>query len=274
MRDGRAEQLGEGLVAGFVEVALAAEEDGLVGEERGADLGDGGGGQVAAEPYAADLGADAAADLRDGDGGDCSGHGNSLVYFRSGRNRGTGQPGGQEVARERRRDTTCRGGAGRASGLPRTHRAAGPPGVTPGPSEQPGSGAARGRTAARTLTRRGTRAGGVEPRDEEFVRGHGSERVSAPATGQPPGRATPRPLALPPYTRCDLAFPHTERGTPPRSRRPKTVAGFHGPATRPPRARPDPQSPVGLAEPHDANGVDPTGWSGAGTGWGVGRDVT
>lgn len=78
MGDRRAEQLGERLVSGLVEVVLAAEEDDLVGEEGGTDLGDGLGGQVAAEADAADLGADAAADLVDGDSGD-SGHGNSRV---------------------------------------------------------------------------------------------------------------------------------------------------------------------------------------------------
>lgn len=79
MRDGGAEQLGEGLVTGLVEVVLAAEEDDLVGEEGRSDLGDGAVGQVAAEAYAADLGSDAAADLGDGDGGGGSGHEDSLV---------------------------------------------------------------------------------------------------------------------------------------------------------------------------------------------------
>lgn len=46
MRDGRAEEAGEGFVAGLVQVVLVAEEDDLVGEERGADLGDG----IATEP--------------------------------------------------------------------------------------------------------------------------------------------------------------------------------------------------------------------------------
>lgn len=85
MRDRRAEQLGEGFVGGLVEVFLAAEEDDLVGEEGGADAGDVGLGQVAAEPDAADLGADAAADLGDGEGGvgaGGSGHGDSWVRLR------------------------------------------------------------------------------------------------------------------------------------------------------------------------------------------------
>lgn len=78
MRDGGAEQLGEGLVTGLVEVVLAAEEDDLVGEEGGPDLGDGTVGQVAAEAYAADLRSDAAADLGDGGGGGGCGHEDSL----------------------------------------------------------------------------------------------------------------------------------------------------------------------------------------------------
>lgn len=80
MRDRRAEQPGEGLVTGFVEVVLPAEEDDLVGEEGAPDLGDGVGGQVTGEPDPADLGTDAAAEPGDG-GGDGSGHGSSLGLF-------------------------------------------------------------------------------------------------------------------------------------------------------------------------------------------------
>ena len=68
MRGGQgAEQLGEGQLGLVVEVVLAAEEDDLVLEQRGAHLGHGGGREVAAEPDALDDGADAAADLADAD---------------------------------------------------------------------------------------------------------------------------------------------------------------------------------------------------------------
>ena len=61
VRRGRlAEQPGEGHLAPLVEMFLAAEEDHLVGEQGVADLGGDVGGQVAAEPHAGDLGADAA----------------------------------------------------------------------------------------------------------------------------------------------------------------------------------------------------------------------
>ncbi len=63
MGDGRAEEPAERLLRLLVQVALVPEEDDLVRQERGADLGDGLGGQVAAEADAGDDGAEAAADL-------------------------------------------------------------------------------------------------------------------------------------------------------------------------------------------------------------------
>ncbi|RPF44967.1 hypothetical protein EDD96_1511 [Streptomyces sp. Ag109_G2-6] len=55
-----------------------------------------------------------------------------------------------------------------------------------GPAYLRGSGPAGDRTAARTPARRGTGAGGVEPRGEVLlVRGHGSEPVSGAGPGQP-----------------------------------------------------------------------------------------
>lgn len=95
MRDGRAEQVREGFVAGFVEVLLAAEEDDLVGEERGADVGDGGGVEVAAEADAVDAGADAPADPGHGDGGGGGGHGGSLNVRAGLHRRGEGAGGWQ-----------------------------------------------------------------------------------------------------------------------------------------------------------------------------------
>lgn len=66
--------------------------------------------------------------------------------------------------------------------------------------------AARGRTAARTRTRRGTGAGGVEPRGGKLERGHGSETVSGPGSGQaPPGRPE-RPPPEAPTRRGTLAL--------------------------------------------------------------------
>jgi hypothetical protein len=67
-RGERAEQPGEGGLAGVVEVVLAAEEDDLVLEQRRAELLDGPGVEVATEVDALHDGADAAAELLDGEG--------------------------------------------------------------------------------------------------------------------------------------------------------------------------------------------------------------
>lgn len=106
-----------------------------------------------------------------------------------------------------------------------------------------GSGAARGRTAARTLTRRGTEAGGVEPRDEEFVRGHVPERVSASAAGQPPPEALGLPRPSPPTGPCTpamtwdfpLRWPDSDQPARPESHglisRPRNATATHPPRT-------------------------------------------
>src|SRR6476659_6247229 len=64
----RAEQLGEAELAGVVEVVLAAEEDDLVLEQGGPDVGDGLGIEIRAEADAVDAGADATAEALDGHG--------------------------------------------------------------------------------------------------------------------------------------------------------------------------------------------------------------
>ncbi|WCD89196.1 hypothetical protein KPP03845_105615 [Streptomyces xanthophaeus] len=99
--------------------------------------------------------------------------------------------------------------ADRERGVPRSgclrRRACRPGPEGHGPAARLGrsSGPARGRTAARTPVRRGTGAGGAEPRGEVLDRGHGSEPVSEPATGQPRRRPcrtpSPEPPAHPPH---------------------------------------------------------------------------
>lgn len=78
------------------------------------------------------------------------------------------------------------------------------------------SGTARGRTTtALTLARRGTEAGGAEPRGEELGRGHVPETASAPTPGQPrqtPLAATPGSPPAPPTT-CSFTDPATPATT-------------------------------------------------------------
>lgn len=105
---------------------------------------------------------------------------------RSGRHGGSGIPGATARKADSREGAALpRTGRGRRSGLRGPER---------------GSGA----TEARTPARRGTGAGGAEPRGDVDVRGHDPEPVSAPVTGQPPPRTRPRT----PRTGTDLHFPH------------------------------------------------------------------
>lgn len=79
-----------------------------------------------------------------------------------------------------------------------------------------GSGTARGRTAtALTLARRGTGAGGVEPRGEELGRGHVPETASTPTPGQPcraPLTLTPDHPPTPAMTCPFTVFRHSRNG--------------------------------------------------------------
>ena len=65
MADEITHQFPERLLLRVVEVVLTAEEDDLVVQQRGANLGDGLGGQVAAQSHAVDDGADLAGQFGD-----------------------------------------------------------------------------------------------------------------------------------------------------------------------------------------------------------------
>lgn len=119
----------------------------------------------------------------------------------------TGQDGRYGVADA----TGRRAGSGEGTALPRAGRGRARRSGLRGPGR--GSGA----TEARTPVRRGTGAGGAEPRGEVDVRGHDPEPVSAPVAGQPPPRTRPRTSR----TGVDLAFPH------------HLAAGNHGWISRP-----------------------------------------
>lgn len=94
--DGRAEESGEGFVSGLVQVVLVAEEDDLVGEERGADLGDDIATELPIEPHTPDLGTDPPTDPGDGElGTGGSAHGNSLGLVSVVEEGRTGRPVGR-----------------------------------------------------------------------------------------------------------------------------------------------------------------------------------